>query len=640
MNHAILLPLLVVIVGYGMVGPSPALAGLLALLALLPHIIRKRIVARPFIHIITPLLIFLGCAVTLATLLNDEVDSPTRIRAFWAAFAGASLLAAVARNYFARPIGGDTATLAIALLSLAALGDIRNRDQFLVLLALFLLTGFLARRYGDPGHAPLRALGWRHGVAMTLAIGVAGVTSYRLIESIPRMHSWVLANIGYGKTRTGFGRNMWLGSMRGLLLSDEVVMRLQGLPADYLRGVVYTRYIAGRWSEGLNNDDRYTPLPRALASSHDTTEIEYLDSNNNYYFLPRGVSAVAIHHGAARVNRWGVVSRAPMQPADRIQFRGGQGAVFPLAPPEAEDRAVPHDLLRVLQPIARAWVVDTDNAHDKLVAIEQHLANEFEYSLEFEAHAHEDPIVTFLTEQRRGHCEYFASAMVLLSRSIGIPARVVGGYRVWERNPLSGHFVIRERNAHAWVEAWAGQNGWDHYDPTPSEALARSNAGETQPLAALLDLGNRFGREFSRWLDQRTLQEFIAPPVMLLLLAFLLQLIRHLRERQAGRRKTVAIDEALPCLKQLSKILSQHGVRRRPSEPIEALMRRVHRSRLPGPLAKATSTALDDYIAFRFGGHGDELAIETEMKRLGAELTTDLRRSAGREPSPPSVRGS
>ena len=99
------------------------------------------------------------------------------------------------------------------------------------------------------------------------------------------------------------------------------------------------------------------------------------------------------------------------------------------------------------------------------------------------------------------------------------------------------------------------------------------------------------------------------------------------------------MDEALPCLKQLSNILSQHGVRRRPSEPIETLVRRVHQSRLPPSLAQATSTALGDYIAFRFGGHGDEFAIETEMKRLAIELTTDLRRHAGREPSPPSVRG-
>jgi hypothetical protein len=328
-----------------------------------------------------------------------------------------------------------------------------------------------------------------------------------------------------------------------------------------------------------------------------------------------------------------------MQPAERIQFREGQSAVFPLASPEQQDRAMPHDLLQIIQPIARAWVTDTDSAHDKLLAIERHLANEFEYSLEFEADAGADPVVTFLTEQRRGHCEYFASAMVLLSRSLGIPARVVGGYRVWERNPLSGHFVVRERNAHAWVEAWTEQNGWDHYDPTPSEALARNNARETQLLAALFDLGSRFGRDFSRWLDQRTLQDFLVPPVVLLLLALLLQVIRDLRERRRGRTKAVAMDEALPCLKQLSKILSQHGVRRRPSEPIETLVRRVHQSRLPPSLAQATSTALGDYIAFRFGGHGDEFAIETEMKRLAIELTTDLRRHAGREPSPPSVRG-
>src|SRR5262245_14858520 len=70
----------------------------------------------------------------------------------------------------------------------------------------------------------------------------------------------------------------------------------------------------------------------------------------------------------------------------------------------------------------------------------------------------------------------FASAMVLLARTRGIPARVVGGYRVTEVNPLSGRAIVRDRDAHAWVEAWL-DGEWRGWDPTPtSESFGRSGS--------------------------------------------------------------------------------------------------------------------------------------------------------------------
>ena len=60
----------------------------------------------------------------------------------------------------------------------------------------------------------------------------------------------------------------------------------------------------------------------------------------------------------------------------------------------------------------------------------------------------------FLLYNGTGHCEFFASAMVLLSRARGIPARLVGGYRVAEFSELGDYYIVRERNAHTWVEAW------------------------------------------------------------------------------------------------------------------------------------------------------------------------------------------
>ena len=70
----------------------------------------------------------------------------------------------------------------------------------------------------------------------------------------------------------------------------------------------------------------------------------------------------------------------------------------------------------------------------------------------------------------------FASAMVLLARVEGIPARVVGGYHVSEVNPFTGRAIVRDRDAHAWVEAWI-EGAWRKWDPTPvSESFARSGS--------------------------------------------------------------------------------------------------------------------------------------------------------------------
>src|SRR5205085_11921652 len=72
----------------------------------------------------------------------------------------------------------------------------------------------------------------------------------------------------------------------------------------------------------------------------------------------------------------------------------------------------------------------------------------------------------FLFRTRRGHCEFFATAMVVMLRSQGIPARFVTGFLGGEPSAFEGYYIVRQSNAHAWVEAWTG-NGWQVFDPTP-----------------------------------------------------------------------------------------------------------------------------------------------------------------------------
>ena len=72
----------------------------------------------------------------------------------------------------------------------------------------------------------------------------------------------------------------------------------------------------------------------------------------------------------------------------------------------------------------------------------------------------------FLLREKRGHCEYFAAGMVALLTALDVPSRIVGGFYGGKLNPLTGYFVVRREDAHAWVEVFDG-NAWQTFDPTP-----------------------------------------------------------------------------------------------------------------------------------------------------------------------------
>jgi protein-glutamine gamma-glutamyltransferase len=101
--------------------------------------------------------------------------------------------------------------------------------------------------------------------------------------------------------------------------------------------------------------------------------------------------------------------------------------------------------------------------------IERHLLSQFGYTLDLtdtqNVNDTRDPIVAFLTDWRKGRCEHFASAMVLMCQSLGIPARRIDGFRVDEYNPVGGYWVVRQSHAHSWVEVLT-EKGWERFDPT------------------------------------------------------------------------------------------------------------------------------------------------------------------------------
>ncbi|HEV7487935.1 MAG TPA: DUF3488 and transglutaminase-like domain-containing protein [Thermoanaerobaculia bacterium] len=109
-------------------------------------------------------------------------------------------------------------------------------------------------------------------------------------------------------------------------------------------------------------------------------------------------------------------------------------------------------------------------------AIEAYLSRRFRYVADPSTIGRTMTVDQFLLQEHRGHCEYFAAGMVALMTALNVPARIVGGFYGGTLNPLTGYFIVRREDAHAWVEVWDGK-AWQTFDPTPA-SLRPGNAHE------------------------------------------------------------------------------------------------------------------------------------------------------------------
>lgn len=138
-------------------------------------------------------------------------------------------------------------------------------------------------------------------------------------------------------------------------------------------------------------------------------------------------------------------------------------------------------------------------------AIERYLRENYQYTLETAAQQNDIPLAEFLFDTRRGHCEYFATAMAIMLRTLGIPSRVVTGFSVHERNPVTGYYEVRGIDGHAWVEARIDDVDWVTFEPTSIYALPGQETHPLTPAAGLGDYVDELART-AQQLDPRALR--------------------------------------------------------------------------------------------------------------------------------------
>ena len=140
---------------------------------------------------------------------------------------------------------------------------------------------------------------------------------------------------------------------------------------------------------------------------------------------------------------------------------------------------------------------DADSVRARALAIQKHLIAGYQYRLDGRSLRSRNPLESFLFRDKTGHCELFAGAMALMLRSCGVPSRIVLGYHGGTLDAAANEFVIRQADAHAWVEAHLPNAGWVAFDPTPPVPM--QSYGERIAFKFLKDAAARVGLHWRRY---------------------------------------------------------------------------------------------------------------------------------------------
>ncbi|MBN2242371.1 MAG: DUF3488 domain-containing protein [Acidobacteria bacterium] len=327
-----------------------------------------------------------------------------------------------------------------------------------------------------------------------------GITCLILLVALPLFLLLPRSGSGYsrqpsGETRfvSGFSETVELGRAGSIQQSDKVVMRVRTLhppsqlPGDLKwRGLAFDNYDGRAWRRSdpvrypVPTQGRYFKLQDTARGTdwlHQSFFVESLSAD--VVFASR--NALAVSRDAGTLLR---DSSENLYAGSRKQTKLRYDVISDRTRPNAEfapdTGLIPVDILdtclqlppldgRIAELTGQVTAMAGNN-YEKAVALERYLGTRYLYSLELKATpGSEDPLSVFLFETRRGHCEYFATAMAVMLRYAGIPSRLVNGFRIGEYNPIGDSWTVRQYHAHSWVEAYFPSQGWMEFDPTPAQ---------------------------------------------------------------------------------------------------------------------------------------------------------------------------
>ena len=480
-------------------------------------------------------------------------------------------------------------------------------------------------------------LAWAMLLLLAAALGHAGHGALHELQAVvENKGGWLLFGSGE-KPADANSSHTAIGRIGRLQQSDEIVLRVLpsagAPPPALLRQAAFDHYNAAQWFASTAD---FRPLeaaadgwavPATAAGASAASISVYLENGTGILPVPTGGTRIGrLTAGAVKRSRLGAV-RVEDGPgfADYDVLFDASAAAD--APPGRIDLDVPPAERAMLTRLAADLKLKPGRPREAGAVLARYFEQGFRYSLYQEAgKVGVRPLADFLLTTRSGHCEYFATAAVLLLRAAGIPARYATGYSVVEPGRLDGSFVVRQRHGHAWALVYE-DGAWRDLDVTPSSwaAAEARRASFFEPARDLLSL---MLFRFSRWrwsapADGGGARRRFRWPLYLVLLGLALKLARELKEDGRLTLKAAVIKKVAPRsgadseLFALERALAAAGLGRAAGEDSSQWL-----DRLAATAGREAADALRPVVALhnrhRFDPAGLSAAERREL-RLGAE---------------------
>lgn len=518
-----------------------------------------------------------------------------------------------------------------------------------------------------------RSVGRPSAAAVTLLIvAVVGWWTATLLHRYEKaMDRFVMQFLDPGEegTNVGFSDTARLGSVafQKDLASNEIALRIESqVPPGYLRGRVFDEYQDQQWlttpsSRVLKKEqNRPSQLPAAThtgnvfhianLNSPLTTGFTIWPSRSlpGTFFAPGGVRYIDVAANLATTDAFGILRSEDAVP-------GSPYSVFTEVTVVHDDRssssstaerdrrmATPPDWALndpELRQIAEQIFADRKTPRDKIGAVLEWFRSRGQYSktLIVPPDLKEDALAWFLKENPPAHCEFFASGAAILLRMGGVKCRYVTGFLATELNRYGGSWTARNRDAHAWVEAWDEEGRWIVVETTPVGGIPTSTpmsewqqfreyaSGRMQRIRAAWQQ-RRFGFVGDLILSLGTVRVAIAFPMIGLLVVVW---VRHRRARRIGKVKTVRqlpmeVRQMQKVLRTVDRVAQRFAGKRGTGETLLKFADRL--DAIAGdsrPALREAAGWYRDYSTLRYaGGRSEEKAatLQQEAKRLLPDL--------------------
>ncbi len=346
-----------------------------------------------------------------------------------------------------------------------------------------------------------------------------------LFVAFPRVGLSLLL-LSHPKTErmVGFTEHVDLGGVGRLRSDPTIVMRVEvpNLPKEppprvalYLRGAAFDTYRGKSWSRNFGGTLRAEQRGRSVQvlrfpdALHDRTmHIDLEPIEPAVVFLPPEAVALTVAvQGNAILNNVPQVTGGPEGSLTyKTQDERGLRYDVSLASPDeptsvslaASERprylTLPADLPPRVADLAHTWVGGVTDARLEARLIEARLRKDYRYDVDSPSGSAKNPLYDFLFVSKRGHCEFYSTAMAVMLRTLGVPTRNVTGFIGGTYNRFARSYAVRQGDAHSWVEVYLDDTGWTRFDPTPP-----ANAAPQSDITGLL----AFVRDFVEATTQR-----------------------------------------------------------------------------------------------------------------------------------------